>query len=343
MSSHKILSLSAAALCAVFAQSASAQTTATTTPVGFLTVTIPAAPGASQPSLTALSVPLYQTPAFQGAVATVDSSTSFTLSGAAFTAGAYAPAVSGNPPTFLARIKSAANTASVGKFFAITANTSAQVTVDLAGSGVAMIGSALAAGDSVEIVAVNTIGSVFGNSSNPPTLGSGATPDVADNVLLFSGSGWDTYFWNGTIWKRTGNLDRSNVVIYPDDGVFVVHRNTASAPTVTLMGTVPSTAERSIVSGQTFLANRFPTDTTLGGLGLHTIPGWVAGSTPDVADNVLILNTSGGWDVYYWTGAIWKRTGNIDRSSTPIPAGTSVFITHGGADVTLAQSLPYTP
>lgn len=334
--------------------------TATTVPVGFITVTVPAAASVNTPAGAALSIPLYRTADFIGAVATLDSANQFTLTGAAFTAGQFA---SPTAPR-LVRVKTSATAAHIGKFFLVTANTTNQLTVDLTGTGISNISSALTAGganpDTVEIVQANTIGSVFGNVTTQPTLAAGATADAADNVLLWNGGTglWDTYFWTGTvgtpnnIWKRSGNIDRSNTVIYPEDGVFIVHRSTSASVSVTIMGTVPSTAEQSGIdsNGSTFLANRFPTDATLGGLGLHTLPGWVAGATADASNNVYIWNsTTALWDTYFWTGTvgtptnIWKRSGNIDRSSTPIPAGTAVYITHTGSSLNLAQNLPYIP
>jgi uncharacterized protein (TIGR02597 family) len=333
--------------------------TATTTPVGFITVTVPAAVDPSTPAAAALSIPLYRTADFIGAVATIDSANQFTLTGAAFTAGQFADPAAPR----LVRVKTSATAAHVGKFFLVTANTANQLTVDLTGTGVANISDALTAGanpDTVEIVAANTLGSVFGNATTPPALAAGATAGAADNVLLWNGGtgAWDTYFWTGSvgtpnnIWKRIGNVDRSNTVIYPEDGVFVIHRSTSASVAITFLGTVPSTAEQSGIdaNGSTFLANRFPTDTTLGALGLQNIPGWVAGNTASSSDNVYIWNSALGlWDTYYWTGTvgtpnnIWKRIGNIDRSSTPIPAGTAVYLIHSGASLNLAQNLPYTP
>src|SRR4051812_39286274 len=93
--------------------------TVTTTPVGFTTSTVPAAPSASVPSNVSISVPFYPVADFVGAVSTVDSSNQISLSGAAF----------GNLTTtpHLARFKPGN---SVGRFFFITANTATQVTLD---------------------------------------------------------------------------------------------------------------------------------------------------------------------------------------------------------------------
>ena len=337
----------AISLAGYFAPVVSAQTTATTVPVGFITKTVPAAVSAGNPSSVVISVPLYATAAFTSAVASVDSATQFTMASAAWTAGQFATAAS----PFLVRVKTGV---SAGLFFAISANTANQLAVILPPSVSTLVG-VLSVGDSCEILPANTLGSVFGTAATPPVLTSGGTANTADNVLIWNGASWDTYFWTGAlgspvnIWKRSGTTDRSNTIIYPDDAVFVIRRDTSSAASITLMGTVPSTVEKSeIPAGSVALSNRFPVDTTLGALGLQNISGWVAGATANTSDNVFVWNGS-TWDTYFWTGAvgspvnIWKRTGTTDRSNTPIPAGTGVFVTHGGSLVTLSQNLPYTP
>ena len=348
--SLRLRPLAAAILCSLIAPALFAQT-ATTTPVGFVTVTIPAATDASTPSNTVVSVPLYGTADYVSTVATIDSTTQFTMTGAAWIAGAYANA---SAPR-LVRVKTSTTAAHVGRFFLISGNTVNQLTVTLPVT-VTDVATTLSVGDSCEIVPANTLGSVFGTAATPPTLTGGTSPNVADNVLIFDGTTWQTYFWTGAtgspvnIWKKTGPLDRSSTVIFPDEAVFVIRRDITAAATVTLMGTVPSTAEQTDIAaaGSTFLSNRFPVDATLGGLGLQSLPSWVAGASPTTADNVLIFDGT-TWQTYFWTGAvgspvnIWKKTGPLDRSSTPIPTGTGVFIIHAGAAAALTQTLPYVP
>ena len=348
--SLRLRPFAAAILCSLMAPALFAQT-ATTTPVGFVTVTIPAASDSSTPSNTVVSIPLYGTADYVSTVATIDSTTQFTLTGAAWTPGAFADATAPR----LVRVKTSTTAAHVGKFFLIAANTTNQLTVTLS-TTVADIATVLSVGDSCEVVPANTLGSVFGTAAKPPTLTGGISPNVADNVLIFDGTTWQTYFWTGAvgspvnIWKKTGPLDRSGTVIFPDEAVFVIRRDTAAVAAVTLMGTVPSTAEQTDIApdGSTFLSNRFPVDATLGGLGLQNLPSWVAGTSPTTADNVLIFDGT-TWQTYFWTGAvgspvnIWKKTGPLDRSSTPIPTGTGVFIIHAGAAATLSQALPYVP
>ena len=322
---------------------AQAQTTVTTNPVGFIAKTIAAAANATTPSGTTLSFPLYNAPDFVSTVASIDNNTQFTLAGAAWVAGQFAVA---SAPR-LVRVKSSVTASNVGRFFLVIANTTNQLTVTLA-DGVTDIHSALTVGDTCEVVAANTLGSIFGTVANPPTLQAGSTSATADNVLLFNGVTWVPYYWTGLIWKLTGPTDRSGVVIYPDESVFVIRRAVGSSATITNLGAVSSSAEQSYIAGggSTFLSNRFPTDTTLGGLGLQNISGWIAGATSSTADKVLLWigNT---WATYYYTGTIgspqniWKLTGNTDRSNVVIPAGTGFFIIHAGAPLNLPQPLPY--
>ena len=338
--------LSVAILCAVV-PALHAQTTATTTPVGFVTVTVPAAADASTPSSSVLSIPLYAAADYVSTVATIDSTTQFSLTGAAWTASQFA--VSTAPR--LVRIKvSTTVPANIGRFFLVSANTTNQLTVILP-SGTTNISNVLSVGDSCEIVPASTLGSVFGTTT--PVVQTG-TSSVADNVLIWNGSNWATYYHNGTIWKKggvIGSTDFSGTVIYPDEGVFFIRRATSSLP-LTMMGTVPSTVERSDlpVQASTLLSNRFPIDTVLSGtngLNLQNVTGWTAGATSNTADNVFVWNGT-NWKTYYYNGSIWKKTGVIGSTDqgpiTTITAGSAVFITRiGAATATLSQALPYTP
>ncbi len=327
--------LSAAILSGV----ASAQTTATTTPVGFVTVTIPAAVNSTTPSNAAISVPLYGTAAFQGTIASVDSSNAFSLSGAAFTASQYSSSTS---PYFV-RIMSGT---SVGRFFLISANTATQLTVNTSGADLTTL---LSVGDSAQIVPANTLGSLFGSTA--PGFLTAASAIGADNVYLWNGTTWELYFNNGTHWLKSGNLNPNldSTIIYPDEGIFISRHDTSGPLTITLMGTVPSTTEQSELAGagSSFLPNRFPLDTQLVNLGLQNSPNWKAGASASQADNVYVWNTANStWEVYFYTGAHWQKSGNLNPNldATVISAGTSVFVTRSSASQTLlSQSLPYTP
>ena len=345
--SLRLRPLAAAILCSLIAPALFAQT-ATTTPVGFITVTVPGTPDPNTPANIPISIPLYATASFQGSVFTVDSATTFTLTGAAFTAGQFGPPSTTQAP-YLVRIKVGTQ---VGKFWLITGNTNNQLTVQNPYGGTTNIVGVVGVGDSCEIVPANTLGSVFGTTS--PVVGTGASASAitADNVLLFNGETWDTYYHNGTNWKQSpGLLNKNNTAIYPDEGAFIIRKGASFA--LTLMGTVPSTIEKTDLNGAvapdpgyTFISNRFPVDSTLNTVALQTTPNWVSGLSANAADNVLIWNAgTQTWDTFYYNGTIWKQSPGIgDKGATSIPTGTGVFVIRTGVGTSsLTQNLPYTP
>ncbi|MES2568595.1 MAG: TIGR02597 family protein [Verrucomicrobiota bacterium] len=324
----------ACSIAVALAPSLSAETTATTTPVGFITVTIPAAANATTPSSRTLSIPLYNTAAYAGAVASVDSSSAFTVSGAAWTANQFTTV-----PHFV-RVKTGTN---VGRFFLIASHTANQLTVNTNGANLTTL---LAANDNCEIVPANTLGSVFGTTT--PLLQANADAALADKVFIWNGTAFDSFFHNGTNWRKaTTTTNENNTVLYPDEGFFIT-RVATTPVNLTLMGTVPSTAEKTDLagSGSTFIGNRFPVDIQLVALGLHQTPNWVSGPTAKTSDTVYAWNMAAGiWDVYFYNGTNWKKSGSLaNQNTTVIPAGTSLFVTRAnGTPVTLAQVLPYTP
>jgi uncharacterized protein (TIGR02597 family) len=308
----------------------SAQTTATTTPVGFITVSVPAGT-ANSPSNKAVAIPLYNAPAFIGAVSSIDNSTSFTMSGATWTAGQF------TTTAHVVRIRSGTQT---GRLYTITGNTANQLTVDTRGGSLAGV---LSVNDSCEVIPANTLGTVFGTTT--PIVQTGASALDADNVFIWNGTTFDTYFHDGTNWRKAGSLlSQNNTVIYPDEGVFVARRAT-SPLTLTFMGTVPSGTEKTeLETGSTFIGNRFPIDVQLGAIGFQSTTGWVAGADASTADKVFVWNGT-TWDTYYYNGTNWRKAGNLNNQDTTlITAGTSLFITRSGANpAVLSQALPYTP
>ncbi len=320
-----------------------AQTTATTVPVGFVTVTIAAAPNATSPKLTPVSVPLYRTADYSAAVTALNTSTQFTLSGS-FTASAFV-----TTPHFV-RVKTVANVAdavNIGKAFLISANTTTQLTVVLP-SGVTNINTQIHVGDTCEVLPANTLASVF--QTAPTILKSDPDASKADNVLLWNGTTWSTFYHDGFSWLNDalGFDSQDNAVIYPDEAAFVVRRGTSSVP-LTIMGTVPSTTEQTDFAGGTvaqpgltFISNRFPTNATLVSLGLQSIPGWISGGDASAVDNVLIWSGT-NWGVYYFDGFNWinDALGFDPQDSTAISAASGVFIIRKGVKKILTQNLPY--
>lgn len=305
--------------------------TATTIPVGFIKVTLPAAPSASQPSNTVISVPLYTNADFSGMVATVDGTNTLSLTGAAWTASQFVSS------PHLVRFKSGTLS---GRFYLITANTTSQLTIDMRGASLTGV---VATSDNCEVLPSNTLATLFGSTST--TLQTASTAGAADNVVIWNGASWDTFYHNGTNWKKTGSLlNQNNTILYPDEGIFMIHRPTSQLDIV-FTGTCPSTQEQTdlVGAGSTFMANRFPVDMQLSTAGIHLSANWVTGTTANAADNVFIWNGT-NWDTYYHNGTNWKKSGSLlNQNTTAIPTGAAVFVTRSNAAAsTLTQSLPYT-
>jgi len=314
-----------------------AQTARTTIPVGLVKITIPAAPNANTLSSLAISAPLYGNAVYQGAIVSIDSATTLTLSNANFTAGQYAAS------PYFARIMSGT---SVGRFFLITTNSINQLTVDTAGADLTTL---LSPGDIAQIVPANTLGSLFGATA--PGFVTGISANTADNVFLWIGGTWEVYYNDGTHWHAAGSLNPNldATIIYPDEGVFISHRSTTSPLVLHLAGTVPSTPEQSDLpgAGSTLLPNRFPVDVQLINIGLQNSPNWKSGITASQADNVYVWSTaSETWNLFYYNGTHWRESGSLipNLDATIIPAGTSVFVTRANTTPAfVTQPLPYTP
>ena len=310
-------------------------TTATTVPVGYQQLTVAAATDPSTPVSTVVAVPFYNPAAYAGLVTSVDSASMLSSSAASWTASQFS-----SSPYFL-HFKSGN---SVGRYFLITANTTTQLTVANRGYDLTTIS---AAADTFEILPAFTLGTLFGTGTGTVPFQTGASATVADNVLLWNGSSWDTYYNNGTNWKKSGSLANQNsVILYPDEGMYITRRATTPV-TLTFLGTTPSTTERSdlVGPGSTFVANRFPVDTTLVNVGFQSLPNWLNGASASVADNVYIWNGT-GWGVYYYNGTNWKKSGSLSNVNTQaITSGTAMFVvrqsTATGTNATLAQALPY--
>lgn len=312
--------------------------TATTDPVGFFTKALAASGGSTRVS-SAVSFPLYRPPVYTAAATSVtDGSPTSTCQVNGFNAGT--TDVITNP--HLLRVKAATDTSHVGRFFLITAASGDQLTLSTT-----TLSASLSIGDTCEVLPANTLASVFGN---PPVAGwqQGASANSADNIYVWSGTGWLTYFYSNSSgsWLQSGSFGpKNNTILYPDEGVFIARLGTSPISLVTT-GTVPTTTERTDMNaaGSTFMSNRFPVDTQIGAIGIQSTTGWVSGSSANTADKVLVWNGT-GWLTYFYNGTNWKKSGFFGNFDTDvIAAGTSIFVTRASATATtLVQSLPYTP
>jgi uncharacterized protein (TIGR02597 family) len=309
-----------------------AQTTATTDPVGFITLNIAGDGGSGTGALSFKGLSLTRAVEYQGSAETVGTNT-----------------LVDNEATWTDNQFNGANGA---YFVEITSGANAGSTYDIqsttAGTKTITLGQNLAAGTTAPVTFKVrkhwTIASVFG-ANNEAGL-SGGSSTTADQVLIYNGTGYDSYYYQttglgGVGWRKGGapSVDVSATILYLEDGV-VIRRQQASAANIVLLGSV-KTGQTSIpvASGISILANVYASGMTLSSSGLYTgnSATGVAGGSSSTADQVFIWNGT-AYDTYYYQtsglgGTGWRKGGapSTDAASTAIPTGTSVVIRRQGA------------
>ena len=296
----------------------------TTPPVGAVSLTMPQ-------GITALSLTLEDAPVYSGAV-TALSSASITTSTATWTASAYS--VVSSP--FAVRFRSGAL---AGSYFKITANTGNVLTLDTKGLDLSTV---VLVNDTYSILPVDTLGTLFGTSAVDFQTGSSAA--LADNIFIWSGSAFFSFFHNGTNWRRTGSLSNQNdTVIMPDDGFMVVRRS-ATPLNFTITGQVRDFNTRPKLNGSSFtlVANHYPVDRLLSSLPFRTSNNWTTGASALVSDNVFIWSGS-AWLSFFHNGTSWRRTGSLsNQDSFLVTAGSPFFVRRISSPTTLNAYTSFT-
>ena len=340
-------SLSVLAALAIAVPTASGQETATTDPVGFVTVGITAGTGTAKRN-TLFSLPLLETESINGQVAgTITGVTANTISNsnAGWTAGELS-----NPATpYLIMITSGA---AEGRMFLISsassaagslggiANTSTTATVSsIDSTQVDLTSLGLVAGtDTYRIYACDTIGSFFGTPESTGIQG-GSSAANADVITLVVNGSASNYFYNTGVtpnrWSRVafGNPASENVPLLPYYGIQYA-RMAATPLSFVVTGNVPTHPRMVSVknSGTTLLAQYWPADSTIASLGLNSLPGWRTGATAAAADTI-VLTSNGSATTYFFDGVDWRRVafGNPKSNDTLIGVGATVMINRKGA------------
>lgn len=328
---------------------ASAQTTVTTIPQGYVTLTISAGTGTS-PAVTYMYAPLHSESTASGVLAgqisTVGTNTISNTSGG-WTASQLASTTS---PTF---IKITSGTAA-GHTFHITANTDTVLTLDTQGLDLTTLGI-VAGTDTYKIFAGDTLLSLFGTPSTNPVIGGTSPTGLVDQVFLQNGTGLFAYYYNtvNSKWQQGNNpVDKGSTYIRPDTAILYSRIGTTSF-SMTFAGEVPTTQEKTVINtnGLTALAAYYPVATqTLGSLNLQNLPGWKSVgntgiTTSSQADQVFIVNGAGVFPYYYNATTLkWLQGNNpVDKSSTVIPLGSSMLIQRTGSTGVsiLTLNIPY--
>lgn len=331
----KILVFSIAS--AALLSSAHAQN-ATTTPVGAVTISLPAGKSSM------VSVPLIGDSVYSGAISSFTTNT-ITVSGNPWTVNQFA----GTTPYFV-QIKSGLH---VGRMLRIVSNTASSITVntsDNLGLNVPLnvSGKAVVAGDTIQITIGDTLGSLFGTTAAEiaPLVGASrlSSADTVSTYDPISGKA-STYFFNTTngYWMKSGALgNQNNLVITPGQCLGILTLSSGGTKNLTFLGTVPDVTPTLKIEPKRVerYGTTFPVDMTLAQLDFG--PNWVKNSRLSSADAISIWQPALNKYLTYFKKPdnLWYQNGvAASQNSTVIPAGTAINIQTVTASLTGAQVL----
>jgi uncharacterized protein (TIGR02597 family) len=369
MSPSKRLHLTAAALCALAIAPAFAQTTATSTPAGFVTLNCPAN------SDTRISTPLTRPPVFTGAVTTPlpGAGSTVTVAGTpGWTNNQFGPLATVPPtPTHYAAFGPAASSyAAEGKFFPISGNNANSLTLDLAGDDI----SSVPANAQVQVIPYWTLGTLFpaadaNVSFQPTTIVAQRKTEILIPNHAAAGTNNPpavTYFFFNGAWRKSGQALTTSFdtdILPPTDNFIVRNKETATS-LVNLGGveikkvTTPlvSLAGAASVRQDNFVAIVRPVDVKIRDLGL-TPPAFVTTTVPaTLQDQILVFdNTAAATNkpptaTYFFFDGAFRKVGQpltTDFGDDVIPAGAGFVIrkagTAGGTTAFWTNDRTYNP
>lgn len=330
------------------------QTTATTDPVGFITLNV-AAPESGATTFSFRSLGLTQEIAYQGSaerVGNVAGTTrdSVTDNEATWTANQFNPvgATAGTATHYVEIVRPTGSQNAApgeGTTYDILATDAATKTITLAQN----LATGVTQGAIFKVRKHWTIASVFG-ANNTAGL-TGGTAETADLILVQSGQSntYSTYFYQiggeGTGWRLTtaSGADASGKVLYPDEGLIIKKSQGSTAAIVLVGGVKMGVSSVPVLPGKNLLGNVFAAPMTLASSNIYTgnsSTGLAAGSAAS-ADQVLIYNGA-GYDIYYFEtpnflnpSGGWKNAANPaqtgDIGQVVVPVGTGIIVKRNGA------------
>lgn len=336
----KKLALLSAACAAIFSHNAVAQN-ATTVPVGVMTIDFPATGTSPASTLSYVGIPLHDNPVFVGKPASV-SATSLSFNGVDWTTS---PSQFGAVPSrFVLRVLTGQQ---AGRILQIVSNTSGSITVSVTdrttqSTDLNLAGFAITTSDSIEVVPVDTLASLFGDNTpqNPLLLTPGTSPFVADTVGFVDRQTGQTlaYFFNNAPgvnqWRRSASVSSFNdLPVYPDDAILVLRRQNRSSSKLLITGRVPTVAPllKAAPGRAYFTTLGVPVDVTLNNLVFSGA--WSRGASLFTGDTIGLHQPSTNRVIAHyqrndlegtWRGAASSLAPDV--SSTVIPATSGIAI-----------------
>ncbi len=240
-SSTQFRALSVAILCSI-APALQAQTTATTDPVGFVTVALAAN------SDSYVFIPFKRTPAFAGAANAAINANVIPVTDTPFTANQFVYVQFTQPNHYYVFLNTGTK---AGSYYTVTGNTTNSLTIDPNGDN---LSAAILPGTTFQIIPYDTLGTIFPAGKGVDASAGNGVGVRQTEILIPDGvsSGIDlalpvSYYYNsntalpGAGWRKAGagGVLADDDVLYPDQ-FFVVRNKAASAGNnLTFLGTVP--------------------------------------------------------------------------------------------------------
>lgn len=304
-----------------------AQTTATTDPVGFITLSAAGASGGASSALTFQGLGLTRAVEYQGSAETVGTNT-LVDNEATWTDNQF----NGANGAFYLELTSGSN---AGSTYDIQATAAGTKTITLTQN----LGAGTTAPVTFKIRKHWTVASVFG-PNNEGGLGGGSSTS-ADQILVYNGASYDTYYYQttglgGVGWRKAGApaVDASATILFSEEG-FIVKRKQATVANIVLLGAVKmGQSSIPVASGTNIIGNVCAANMTLNSSGLYTgnSSTGLAGGSVTAADQIQVWNGT-TYDTYYYQtsglgGVGWRKAGApaVDAATAPIPVGTSIVI-----------------
>lgn len=327
--------LAVAAACGV----ASAQTSATTTPVGYITHTINNAAGAE--SLTLIGPSLIQPTEFAGAATAAPTGNTITLAG-------------GVPTTLNSSyVLEISNGSQEGWWSTVTSSTATSITVN------DNFPAGLAADVRITVRKHNTLKSFLGSNAAGLTAFDGVAQ--ADEVQIISaavaGQPLTSYVYvpaavsgeaEDSWFDLASSTNANTVVIEPGTSVLVKQFGSANK-TFTSVGEVKVTKTQfDVFPGLNFVANPVAVGSTLNGLGFNTQLTTFTGENSDF-DEVQVIGSTGAITAYAALDpnlGLGATVGNLsdasDAGAVVIPEGTGAIIKRDASKAAGIITLPAT-
>jgi hypothetical protein len=308
-------------------------TTATTTPVGYVTETI------SPNKYNLIGLTLHQGAFVSGTLASSQPTVGSVVAASADFSGIV------STDNYIVEISSGSSEGVIFEVPGTSFNDSTD-TITIGGTG----SSSPYASSTFIVRKAATLSTVFG-TSNEVGLLAGASAAVADVILVPSpsGSGFDEYFYSnggffGVGWRKSGAgaVNQANSPISYIDGVYLFRRG-ATPLTFTIAGEVKlKKSSLPVTSGFGTYSSVYPVGVNLANSGLQA--SLTQGASATAAD-VVLIPTAVGFDEYFYSnggffGVGWRKSGAGATDQGNITLPSAYLIQRRGAAINVPVNVP---